>query len=463
MHPDYDRVIPLGPRIAGVFIVIATILAHGALLTSIGLALAVWITRQSRAIAFSVGLFIFIAAAWPIFATIAMFRVTGGGDLASLSPVVACTQFVSYFTMRRYAFAPRILWSGSFWAVEVLVLALGLLWLTVGTFDRCCDRIPDSARRNTVTTRCVIILAALIWAGSMVGAIAVWVEGIIPHHTETATVVGVLAYNVVLAIGLALVMVVSATLMSTERPREAGSPAAASAPAATAPRVFLHRWWNSFRLVLLLVIGPALIAPALATTHEVIPLVAKVTNSPSGTPVLTWEPPDPVTANAERYGEVRLAQRLAATALWIGTILAHGAAAVSLGLALGTAIPQPRRAIMASGAVIVVIFVALPLYSFVNFLIGNPALDPGAASWNFFAAAGSLLAPLFTRTEPSIREVLAAAIFWDTLITLFAAGLLLGTIGMARRLSLGLSPEAPATRGLESRLQPARHAGPESA
>jgi hypothetical protein len=297
----------------------------------------------------------------------------------------------------------------------------------------------------------------------MVGAIAVWVEGIVPHDSETATVVGVLAYNVVLAIGLALVMVVSATSMSPEHPWEAGSPAMASAPTATAPRVFLDRWWKSFRLVLLLAIGPAFIAPDLATTRKVIPLVSKVTNSPSGTRVVTWEPPDLVTVIAEQSREVRLGHRLAAATLWIGTILAHGAAAVSLGLALGTAIPQPRRAIRASVAVIVMIFVPLPLYSFVNFVIGNPALDPGAASWNFFAAAGSLLAPLFTRTEPYIREVLAAAMFWDTVITLFAAGLLLGTIGMARRLSLGLSPQAPVTRGLETRLQPARHAGPESA
>ena len=46
--------------------VIATILAHGALITSIGLALAVWIKRQSRAIAMSVGSFILVTAAWPI-------------------------------------------------------------------------------------------------------------------------------------------------------------------------------------------------------------------------------------------------------------------------------------------------------------------------------------------------------------------------------------------------------------
>jgi ABC-type Na+ efflux pump permease subunit len=54
-HPDVERVLSLGGRCYGVFVVIATILAHGALITSIGLGLAVWIKRQSRAIAASVG------------------------------------------------------------------------------------------------------------------------------------------------------------------------------------------------------------------------------------------------------------------------------------------------------------------------------------------------------------------------------------------------------------------------
>ena len=152
---------------------------------------------------------------------------------------------------------------------------------------------------------------------------------------------------------------------------------------------------------------------------------------------------------------MRLDHRLAAAALWIGTILAHGAAAVSLGLALGTAIPQPRRAITATLAVIVLIFIPLPLYSFVNFVIGNPALDPGAASWNFFAAADSLLAPLFTRSEPNMPQVLAAAMFWDALIALFAAGLFLGTLWIEQRLSLGLSPHPSALATTDAGEQPA--------
>ncbi len=49
MPPDYYKVFSTGDRIYGVFLVIATIFAHGALITSVGLALAVWMKRQSRA------------------------------------------------------------------------------------------------------------------------------------------------------------------------------------------------------------------------------------------------------------------------------------------------------------------------------------------------------------------------------------------------------------------------------
>src|SRR5262249_39015122 len=133
---DYYRVIPLGHRIFGVFLVVATILGHGALLTSTGLALAVWIKRPNRANRLGIGLFILVAAAWPIFAGMVFsgrgFRTEGA---LMLSPIVVCPLFLRFFTMRVYAFNQGILWWGAFWAVEVLVVALGLLWLTVHTFD----------------------------------------------------------------------------------------------------------------------------------------------------------------------------------------------------------------------------------------------------------------------------------------------------------------------------------------
>ena len=55
-----------GALLFGACLVIATILAHGALIASTGLALAVWIARQSRAIGLSVGLAVIVGAGWPM-------------------------------------------------------------------------------------------------------------------------------------------------------------------------------------------------------------------------------------------------------------------------------------------------------------------------------------------------------------------------------------------------------------
>jgi ABC-type transport system involved in multi-copper enzyme maturation permease subunit len=130
LPPGYYLEITLAARVIGVIVVIATIVAHGALITSVGLAMAVWVKRQSRAIAISVGYFILVAAAWPMYVS-STFR----GDyhvrrnLASLSPVVNCVDFLNYFTNRRQGLVAGMLCWGTFWAVQVLVLAIGLLEL----------------------------------------------------------------------------------------------------------------------------------------------------------------------------------------------------------------------------------------------------------------------------------------------------------------------------------------------
>jgi hypothetical protein len=128
------------------FLVLATIFADGALITSVGLARAVWIKRQSRAIAMSVGSFILVTAAWPIFVSISICSGLGR-DLAFLSPVAACSILVTVYTSRMYAYVGGMLWWGAFWAVEVFVLAMGILWLTVRTFDGCVDRISHHPHR----------------------------------------------------------------------------------------------------------------------------------------------------------------------------------------------------------------------------------------------------------------------------------------------------------------------------
>ena len=56
----------LDDRLAAGGLLAATILVHGALMTSLGVALATWVRRQGRAIGMNVTFFILLACAWPM-------------------------------------------------------------------------------------------------------------------------------------------------------------------------------------------------------------------------------------------------------------------------------------------------------------------------------------------------------------------------------------------------------------
>ncbi len=195
LPPNYYQEIPLGSRCFGVFMVVATILAHGALITSIGIALAVWIKRQSRAIAMSIGSFVLITAAWPIVVSIAIRGSDLRVNLAYLSPVLTCGIFVNYFTLRRYGFARDVLGTSAFWAAEVFTIAMGLLWLTMRTFDGCSDRIPDRPHRISVLSCVAVILAAMLGAGCFVGAIDTWIAGFYPRWPSAALHPGIVPWR----------------------------------------------------------------------------------------------------------------------------------------------------------------------------------------------------------------------------------------------------------------------------
>jgi ABC-type transport system involved in multi-copper enzyme maturation permease subunit len=438
--PDYYSTIAMGHRLYGVIVVIATILAHGALITSIGLALAVWMKRLSRAIAFSVGLSIVIGAVWPILVSIMMhapgYRIQG---LISLSPIVAMTNMVNFFTMRRRAFSDGMLWWGTFWAVEVLVLALGLLCLTIRTFDDCFDRIPDQPRRTPVRAVGVMVLAGLIGAGSIVWAIEACYVGILPRDLDLPTSSGILAYTLLLTIGLVLVATVPATLVSAYDKRRAA--ATEEGPIISARQFVLGQWWDSFRLVMLLAIGPGILALALGTAHKKLEPVLKLKTLPSGVQVQTWEPPDPARANDELAGEFRLGPRLISVASLIVTILVHGAAAVGIGLALSIGIKRSRNARAVGAGLLIATVIIMPLYVII---LMNQPYSYGILMWNFVMAADTLLQSLFSRIDPGIGGTLATILSWDVVVALFTAGLLWLSIGMWRRRALGPSKGKPA-------------------
>ena len=152
---DYYRMITLRDRSYGVIVVIATILAHGALIAGIGLALGGIDQasepgdRHQRRLVHSGhrGL------------------ADGGVDHGQKrSPSQPRPGFPEprrglrrfrpiTWPNRTYGTMAGVLSCGTFWAVEVTFVAMGILWLTVRTFDGCFDRIPDSRHRISVPAR----------------------------------------------------------------------------------------------------------------------------------------------------------------------------------------------------------------------------------------------------------------------------------------------------------------------
>ncbi len=143
----------------------------------------------------SVGSFVLVTAAWPLSCSIP----TGTPNWADItrfcfSPVVVCVIFVNFFISRTYGFFGGLVWSGTFWAVEVFTLAMGLLWLTVRTFDGSFDRIPDRPQGISIRTVVVLILSGMIGAGSLVGAIDCWIEGVKPESLSLPISFAITAY-----------------------------------------------------------------------------------------------------------------------------------------------------------------------------------------------------------------------------------------------------------------------------
>jgi ABC-type transport system involved in multi-copper enzyme maturation permease subunit len=130
----------------GLLLMPATLLAHGAFLTSIGLAMATWIRRPARAMAISVTAYVLIAIAWPIL----YFSVVGGAKARenfspALSPIFVAGSLADVLALN--VSLGSFLWYASIWGAIVLISAMGLLWATVRTFDRCLGRMPETESR----------------------------------------------------------------------------------------------------------------------------------------------------------------------------------------------------------------------------------------------------------------------------------------------------------------------------
>jgi hypothetical protein len=128
-------------------------------------------------------------------------------------------------------------------------------------------------------------------------------------------------------------------------------------------------------------------------------------------------------------------------AVFVATILCHGGAAISVGLALAIANEWSRRAVVAAVGFALLLTFVLPVYLFV--LNNGRALD--MIGWSFVMAAETLLAMLVSRSSLSVGEALSSVIFWDVVLALVAVGLTWWTNWVERSRLIGIAKPSLAT------------------
>jgi ABC-type transport system involved in multi-copper enzyme maturation permease subunit len=132
-------------------VLVALLLTCGLFLTSFGLALATWIPRVGRAIAYGVGLYAFQCIGWPMVAMLLFEKPNGGQEIgpALLSPLFAVGVFTEALRLKRgFPDVERALSWGVSWVGILLAAAVLLYWLTLVTFDRCLSRVPEGGMRR---------------------------------------------------------------------------------------------------------------------------------------------------------------------------------------------------------------------------------------------------------------------------------------------------------------------------
>jgi ABC-type transport system involved in multi-copper enzyme maturation permease subunit len=134
-------------RLINPFLLVATILAMGAAVTSLGLALATWVSRVGRAVAAAVTIYVLVTVGW-LFLAMSMGRGPNHGELwAMASPFFGPGNLT--FHGAEAASSSRDEYVNIFgfgWCVFYLAGAAVLYILTLVTFDRRLGRVSDSVR-----------------------------------------------------------------------------------------------------------------------------------------------------------------------------------------------------------------------------------------------------------------------------------------------------------------------------
>jgi ABC-type Na+ efflux pump permease subunit len=135
---------------AGLFLIVGLVIAYGAALTSLGLALATWIPRLGRAVGVCVASHVGITVGWVVFSVLltrGWSGVTGPG-LASFSPFMGVMLPSVEMQLGQPGEWAKVVGWVAFWIVADATLAAVLLLAVRLTFNRCLGRVDERWERG---------------------------------------------------------------------------------------------------------------------------------------------------------------------------------------------------------------------------------------------------------------------------------------------------------------------------
>jgi ABC-type transport system involved in multi-copper enzyme maturation permease subunit len=446
----------LGARLAAVALVVTTILTYGAALTSLGLALATWISRQNRAIGTSVCIFVLLAIAWPFLVMVGAGRGIAG--LPTLSPIASALVLSARLSERSDGLGGTLWWVG-LWNVAALATAVGLCWLTLRTFDEAFGRIPERPRTSHWMGDVAIVVAGVSAAACSVNAVAIWIQGVEQRNfgrgvrEDDATLFSYISFEL---LGLVLLSVVAALRAPPPVAQPLMEPGESSARSSA--WIVLDCWWRVFRLALLLAVAPGLITLALATAREFRPVVTvqdtRFFGPGTKAVMISVTTPSGESTNRLYRGDrsdasvqaairelsaqdpvLPLGDRLRDAGLLMITFLAHAAAATTAGLALAVWIKRRRPRIAASACLPLLVAVAWPIGIYLIFRFRDTMR--GVYGLSVVWVAEHLMDPLLGR-QPHRSDFLGWIAAWDAAVTLFTIGLLYWAIRSEKSCGSGL-------------------------
>ena len=112
----------------------------------------------------------------------------------------------------------------------------------------------------------IVLLGGSTGIACVVGAVTIWANGVDAVHTTAGPTAGIIGSLLQLIFGLLMLSAVAPMSMSEERQR--GSLDLLATTTLSTPSIVIGKWLGTLRLVLLLAIGPGLVAVALATAHK---------------------------------------------------------------------------------------------------------------------------------------------------------------------------------------------------